>query len=138
MVFCYRDISLLIGSTANYAGDGPVTRTNSLEVNGFIITRINLRFYVTEINRNVLDTIFPVSSICIGDEVMKLNDIYCEHIRNVTKYLETSQIRCITLKHNRRTGIQEQPTSSTTPQIIENTHQRKRTRSGSKSHPTIY
>jgi len=81
--FCYTEITLLIGSVANYAGDGPRTRISSLELNGIEISKFAQRFYVNQINVTVLRNKFPNDAINIGDEVVKINDSYCEHIRNI-------------------------------------------------------
>jgi len=94
----YIEISLLIGSSANFAGDGPMTRTNSLELNGLVISKIRLRYYVVQINANVLTMKFPNTVISIGDEVIKINDVYCEHIGNITKLIETKKIRSIMIR----------------------------------------
>jgi len=96
--FFYCEISLLIGSSSNYAGDGPKTRINSLDLNGIKIVKSSLRYYITEINKYILDSIFPNNNINIGDEVIQLNYVYCEHIGNVTKYTETNEIRHIQLR----------------------------------------
>ena len=85
LLFRYCDISLLIGSSSNYAGDGPINRTNSLQLNGFKIVKIMPRFHISEINAELLSIKFPNNIINIGDEVVKLNNMYCEHIGNITK-----------------------------------------------------
>jgi len=92
------DISLLVGSTANYAGDGPTVRSDSMLLNGLKIQKISMRYFVADINVYVLRAIFPNNNVKLGDEVISLNDIYCEHIRNVTKFIETTQISKICLK----------------------------------------
>ena len=95
------DISLLIGSKANVAGDGPKVRINSLELNGFKIRCVKFRYYISEINEVVLREHFADNHIQIGDEVIKVNNEYCEHLRNVTKYIETTSVHCIHLRHVR-------------------------------------
>ena len=100
----FKDISLLIGSCANYAGDGPTKRINSLQLNGFKILKTGSRFYIDEINDAVLLTKYNTNAIHVGDEVIKLNDVYCEHIGNVRKYIETTQITKIYLR-NKVSGI---------------------------------
>ena len=100
----FKDISLLIGSGANYAGDGPTKRINSLHLNGFKIKKTDSRFYIEEINDAVLFTKYNTNAIHVGDEVIKLNDVYCEHIGNVRKYIETTKITMIYLR-NKDSGI---------------------------------
>jgi len=95
---CYIEISLSIGSNANYAGDGPTARTNSLELNGFVISKFMHRYYIVQVNATVLRIKFPNNVINIGDEVIKVNDMYCEHVRNIKKLTETEQVRTIILK----------------------------------------
>jgi len=92
------DISLSIGSTANYAGDGPTTTTQAVDLNGFTVTKIALRYYIVTKNHHILGIKFPNNSIKIGDEVISLNDMYCEHIRNVRKYIERTKIHTIKLR----------------------------------------
>ena len=92
------NISLLIGCSSNYAGDGPVTRTDSLQLNGFKIARIMLRYHISEINTELLSYIFSNNNINIGDEVIQLNNLYCEHIGNVTKYIESTIIHNIQIR----------------------------------------
>ena len=92
------DISLLIGCSSNYAGDGPVTRTDSLQLNGFKIARIMLKYHISEINAELLRYIFSNNNINIGDEVVQLNNLYCEHIGNVTKYIESTIIHNIQIR----------------------------------------
>jgi len=94
----YIEISLSIGSKANYTGDGPTARTNSLELNGFVISKFMHRYYIVQVNANVLRNKFPNNAINIGDEVIKINDMYCEHVRNIKKLIETEQVRTIMLK----------------------------------------
>jgi len=94
----FMDISLTIGSGANFAGDGHPNNTNTKIQNGFRVCKIALRYYVSEKNHCILGLKFPNNSIKIGDEVISLNDKYCEHIRNVRKYIETIDIRTITLR----------------------------------------
>jgi len=94
----YIDISLLIGSTSNYAGDGPTERVNSLDFNGFKVSKNGFRYYITHINETVLQTRFPHNNIHVGDEAIQLNGMYCQHIQNVAKYIETTDVNCISLK----------------------------------------
>jgi len=96
--FPYSDISLLIGSSSNYAGDGPKVRINSLELNGFKVEKSIFRYFVKEKNNYVLTSKFPGNSINIGDEIIQLNNLYCEHIGNVFKYIETTDIQHIQIK----------------------------------------
>jgi len=91
------EISLSIGSTANYAGDGPTTTAQNVDLNGFTVTKIALRYYIVTKNHHILGIKFPNNSIKIGDEVISLNDMYCEHIRNVRKYIEMTHIHSIKL-----------------------------------------
>jgi len=126
--FVYNEISLLIGSTANFAGDGP-RRVDSLELNGFKIWKNSLRFYITELNENLLRAKFSNNSIQVGDEVLKLNGFYCEHLRNVTKYVETTIIHSMQLR-KRITGIYyDVAQQNTNP---DSTTQRKRSRRNRK------
>jgi len=69
------DISLLKGSAANYGGDGPTRRYGSLILNGLHIVKIACRYYV-----DVFRNRFPHSAIKVGDEVIKINQFYCEHL----------------------------------------------------------
>ena len=68
------EISLLIGSTANVAGDGPQIRANSLHLNGFKICRMEFRYYISEIKEDILNERFRNNHIQVGDEVIKVND----------------------------------------------------------------
>ena len=94
----FLDISLLIGCSSNNAGDGPVTRRDSLQLNGFKIARIMLRYHISEINVELLSYIFSYNNINIGDEVVQLNILYCEHIGNGTKYIESTIIHNIQIR----------------------------------------
>jgi len=69
-----------------------------LELNGLVISKFRQRYYVVQINSNVLNSKFPNTVINIGDEVVKINDIYCEHIGNITKLIETEKIRSVMLR----------------------------------------
>ena len=81
------------------AGDGPKKRINSLLLNGFKIQCTKSRYYISEVNDNVLREHFPENHIHIGDEVIKLNNEYCEHLRNVTKYIETTRVESLNLRN---------------------------------------
>jgi len=79
-----------------------------------------------------LNAIFLNNSIRIGDEVMKLNEIYCEHIGNVAKYIETTQLRSISLRNtltqNCYTEYENHNEILTSSQNSHPASQRKRTR----------
>jgi len=100
----YQEISLLIGSSSNFAGDGPKTRVNSLELNGVKIVKTLLKYYVAEVRIAIFRKLFPHDSIQVGDEVIQLNNTYCEHIGNVSKYSETNNIYHIQIR-NKTTGL---------------------------------
>jgi len=95
----YREISRQIGSTANYAGDGPPKRFNSLNINGLKICKVGSRFHVADVNQHVLRSKFTNHIIHIGDEIIKLNEMYSEHLGNVTKYIESTQIQSMQLRN---------------------------------------
>ena len=91
----------LSSSVTNSAKCRPGIRANSLELNGFKIRCVKFRYYISEINEEVLRQHFADNHIQIGDEVIKVNNEYCEHLRNVTKYIETTSVHCIHLRHVR-------------------------------------
>jgi len=77
---------------------------------------------------------FPNNNIRLRDEVISLNDIYCEHIRNVTKFIETTHIYKICLKHSLTQIVytEELPNLLDEPlvqPVLENNDVRKRFRS---------
>ena len=78
-------------------------RVNSLHFNGISMRCIESRYHISEINDDVLREHFPHNRIHIGDEVIKLNNEYCEHLRNVMKYIETTRIQSLNLR-SARTG----------------------------------
>jgi len=83
----------------NAIADAGVTkRFNSLNVNGIKILKSASRFYVSEINEAILTEKMPTEDIVVGDEVIQINNLFCEHIRNVSKYIETNHISSIQLK----------------------------------------
>ena len=73
-------------------------RINSLQLNGFKVQCVESRYYISEVNDDVLREHFPENHIHIGDEVIKLNNEYCEHLRNVTKYIETTRVESLNLR----------------------------------------
>ena len=74
-----------------------IIRSNSLHLNGFKIHRVEFRYYISEINEDVLREHFPHNHIQVGDEVIKVNNEYCEHLSNITKYIETTRIQSLNL-----------------------------------------
>lgn len=82
----------------NAEADAGLKRFNSLNVNGIKILKVASRFYVSEINEAILTKKIPTENIAVGDEVIQINNLYCEHIRNVCKYIETTHISSIQLK----------------------------------------
>ena len=96
--FFYHAISLLIGSSSNYAGDGPTRRYNCLRLNGFYVEKRQGRFYVDEMFDDVLWNKFHAYAIKVGDEVIQLNNIYCEHLGTVAKYMGNYRIKSIQLR----------------------------------------
>jgi len=92
------DISRLLGCAANYAGDGPTRRYGILQLNGIHIVKIPPRFYVDQIYQDVFSNRFPQSAIKVGDEVIKINQFYCEHLGNVSKYIEKTLVTSIQLR----------------------------------------
>jgi len=96
--YAFREISRLIGSGANYAGDGPTRRYGSLNLNGIHITKIASKYYVDEIYGAVFRDRYPRSAIKVGDEVIKINRIYCEHLGHVGKYIEKTPIKLLQMK----------------------------------------
>jgi len=95
----FIEISLLIGSTANYAGDGPTRKYNCLTLNGIHIIKRSSRYHVEDINQDVLREKFANCSININDEVIKVNEYYCEHLGNVAKYIEKTPVRYLQLRN---------------------------------------
>jgi len=112
-------VSLLKGSSANYAGDGPTRRYGCLNLNGIYVVKISSRYYVEEIYHNVIMDRFPSNSIKIGDEVIKVNQFYCEHLGNVSKYIEKTHIRYLELK-SKLTGENYYEESHEASTIFEN------------------
>ena len=55
--------------SANYAGDGPTKRVDSLILNGIEIKKIKSRFYITAINNTILCQKFPDNIVHVGNEV---------------------------------------------------------------------
>ena len=96
--YFYYNISLLIGSKANYAGDGPKRIENSFYGNGFKICCMESRYYISEVDENILAWNYPCNDIQIGDEVIKLNDTPCENLQNVQKYIKNNEIQCLNLR----------------------------------------
>jgi len=95
----FIEISLLIGSTANYAGDGPTRKDNCLSLNGIYIIKRSTRYHIEDINQDVLRRKFANCSININDEVIKVNQFYCEHLGNVAKYIERTPVRYLQLRN---------------------------------------
>ena len=62
------------------------------------------RFFVVEVNEVTLQKKGASNNVEVGDEVIQVNNLYCEHIRNVTKYIETTHISSIKLRKLRRTN----------------------------------
>ena len=75
----------------------------SLILNGLYIEKRQGKFYVDEIHDEVLRNKFSNYAIKVGDEVIQLNGIYCEHMGAVTKYVENNRIKNIQLR-NRSDG----------------------------------
>jgi len=77
-------------------------RFNSFDVNGIKILKTTSnsarRFFIGEVNETTLEKRIPNNSIDVGDEVIQINNSYCEHIGNVSKYIETTHIKTIQLK----------------------------------------
>ena len=94
-------------------------RVNSLHFNGIKIRCIESRYHISEINDDVLREHFPHNRIHIGDEVIKLNNEYCEHLRNVMKYIETTRIQSLNLR-SARTGEDYAETAVTSSEIKNN------------------
>jgi len=67
-------------------------RYGCLALNGLYVSKQSFRYFVEEINETVFRNKFRDSPIQIGDEVIKVNNLYCEHLGNVGKYLETTNI----------------------------------------------
>ena len=95
----YFEVSLLVGSQANYAGDGPSRQDRSRRLNGISAIRSNFNYYVATIDENILSAKFPGNDIRIGDEIIKINDMYCESFRNIQSYIENNSVRNITLRN---------------------------------------
>jgi hypothetical protein len=95
----YVDVSLLIGSSANYAGDGPSRQERSRRLNGISALRSHANYHVATIDEDILRAKFPENDIRVGDEIIKINDMYCESFRNVQSYIENNSIRNITLRN---------------------------------------
>ena len=72
--------------------------SNSIHLNGFDICCIKSRYYISEIDENILALNFPSHSITIGDEVIKVNDTYCEHLRFVKKYIGSTKILSLNMR----------------------------------------
>ena len=70
----------------------------SLILNGLYIEKRQGKFYVDEIHDEVLRNKFSIYAIKVGDEVIQLNGINCEHMGAVTKYVEKNSIKNIQLR----------------------------------------
>ena len=70
----------------------------TLRLNGLHIEKRQGKFYVNEICEEVLSSKFRSSSIEVGDEVIQLNTVYCEHLGAVTNYVEKNRIKNIQLR----------------------------------------
>lgn len=116
--FFVFDISRLIGSAANYAGDGPTKR--------YGIIKVSSRYYVDEIYDNIFRNRFPLSAIKVGDEVIKINQFYCEHLGHLSKYIEKTPITHIIQMISKVTGecfVEESSTENSSGHIYENHRQ---------------
>ena len=72
--------------------------SKTLKLNGLHIAKKQTKFFIDEIYDDVLRKKFQAYRIKVGDEVIVINNIYCEHLRTVTKYVETNCIKNMRLK----------------------------------------
>jgi len=64
-------------------------------LNGLYVVKKSFRYFVEEIYDAVFRDKFPNSRMKVGDEVIKINQFYCEHLGNVEKYIEKTAIRSL-------------------------------------------
>jgi len=91
----------------------------------FIHSEKSFRYFVDEIHDTIFINKFPHSRVKVGDEVIKINEFYCQHLGNVGKYIENTAINYLQVISSVTGEVYNDEDTTVATEIISVSHMNK-------------